>query len=259
MSRESRKSIFITGAAQGIGRATAEHFARQGWFVGLADRDGAALDALRAQLGDGNCHAQVLDVTDADAFAEALEHFWTAAGERLDVLLNNAGILASGAFEEIPLARHHAIVDVNLKGVINGAHRGYAYLSRTQGARLINLASASAIYGAADLASYSATKFAVRGLTEALDIEWQPRGVRVSAIWPIYTRTAMVEDMQSVSLKRLGARLTAQDVAQAIWNAATGPHQVHHRVGAQTHAVYWATCYLPDRWHRALTAWVSGR
>lgn len=254
-----RKSIFITGAAQGIGRATAERFAREGWFVGLYDVNGNAVAELAAQLGAERCIAETLDVTDASAWNDALERFWNAAGGRLDVLLNNAGIAKSGPFQDIPLATHHAIVDVNLKGVINGCHCGFDYLRRTQGSRLINLASASAIYGAADLASYSATKFAVRGLTEALDLEWRELGIRVSDLWPIFVQTAMVDGLSLASIRSLGVSLTPTDVANTVWKAATHRgHRVHWLVGAQTHGMYRAACFLPDRLYRAVTAKLSG-
>jgi len=255
----TRKSIFITGAAQGIGRATAERFAREGWFVGLYDIDTDALTALREQLGADDCSAGVLDVRDPAAWTSALETFFIAAGGRLDVLLNNAGIATSGAFTEIPLSMHHAIVDVNLKGVINGAHTAYPFLRRTPGSRLINLASASAIYGAAGLASYSSTKFAVRGLTEALDLEWRSQGIRVSDIWPLFVKTKMVDRLDLTAIRSMGVRLTADDVANTIWKAANHRgHRVHWPVGAQTQAMYRAICLLPDRLNRAVVAKLSG-
>ncbi|MGQ0530238.1 MAG: SDR family oxidoreductase [Panacagrimonas sp.] len=255
----SRQAIFITGAAQGIGKATAERFVREGWFVGLYDVNQSALASLSVQIGQDFCTAAVLDVTDPNAWNKALSAFWQAAGGRMDVLLNNAGIATSGAFQDIALAQHHAIVDVNFKGVINGCHAGFDYLRRTPRSRLINLASASAIYGAADLASYSATKFAVRGLTEALDLEWRELGIRVCDIWPMFVRTGMVEGLELASLKSLGLRLTAEDVANTIWKAANHRgHRVHWRVGVQAQALYQATCFLPDRLHRAVTARLSG-
>lgn len=253
------KSIFITGAAQGIGRATAERFAREGWFVGLYDINGAAAIELAQQLGAERAHGAALDVTDPAAWQDRLATFWGKAGGRLDVLLNNAGIAKSGPFQDISLDTHHAIVDVNLKGVINGCHCGFEYLRRTEGSRLINLASASAIYGAADLASYSSTKFAVRGLTEALDLEWRGLGIRVCDIWPLFVQTKMVDGLSLGSLKSLGVRLTPENVADAIWKAATQRrHHVHRLVGAQTRAMYHATCLLPADFNRAVTAKISG-
>src|SRR5688572_25165643 len=103
--RLSRPAIFITGAAAGIGRATAELFASRGWFVGLYDVNEAGVRQLAQQLGDGTCSGR-LDVTDPAQFAVALAQFWQAAGQRLDLLFNNAGIVAVDAFEKIPLARH---------------------------------------------------------------------------------------------------------------------------------------------------------
>src|ERR1700752_5091361 len=112
-----RPSIFITGAAAGIGRATAQLFSSHGWFVGLYDMNPAGLTSLEAELGAGKCIAETLDVTDAGALAAALERFFQAAGRRLDVLFNCAGILSVGNFEDIPLPRQLQMVDINLKGV----------------------------------------------------------------------------------------------------------------------------------------------
>ena len=257
----SRRAIFITGAAQGIGAATAERFVREGWFVGLHDIDQAGVEALRDRLGANNAISAQLDVRDPAAWTQALQRFWDAAGQRLDVLLNNAGIATSGAFESLPIATHHAIVDVNLKGVINGAHAGHDFLRRHPGggARLINLASASAIYGAAGLASYSATKFAVRGLTEALDLEWRGQDIRVSDLWPLFVSTRMVEGLSLPSIRSLGVRLTADDVASTVWKAANHRgHRVHWPVGAQAHAMYLASRWLPHRLTRTVTARLSG-
>ncbi len=258
-SGQRTKSIFITGAAQGIGKATAKLFHEGGWFVGLYDVDTDAVQRLAEELGPNTTHAGKLDVVDVQDWATQLAAFVQRSGGQLNVLLNNAGIAQSGSFEEIELDAHHAIVDVNLKGVMNGCHRAFSYLRDSDDARLINLASASAIYGAADLASYSSTKFAVRGLTEALDLEWRKHGIRVSDIWPLFVKTNMVDGLDLASLKSLGVRLTAQDVARTIWKAAhhRGRHKVHWLVGAQTHALYRATCFLPDRLHRAVTAKLS--
>jgi NAD(P)-dependent dehydrogenase (short-subunit alcohol dehydrogenase family) len=214
-----RRCAFITGAANGIGRATATLFAKQGWFVGLADIDEAALAALAQEIGPQQAWACRLDVTSEAEWQAALAGFVAHTG-RLDLLVNNAGILISGQFTSNPLARHHALVDVNLKGALNGCHVARPSLLRTPGARVINLSSASAEYGQASLATYSATKFAVRGLTEALNIEWQADGIRVMDVMPLFVRTALVEGMDAPSVRRLGVRLTPDDVAQAVWRAA---------------------------------------
>lgn len=218
----TRPAIFITGAAAGIGRATAERFAARGWFVGLYDVDEAGARELAARLPAGAAVAGRLDVTDAAQFAAALAQFWQAAGQRLDLLFNNAGIIAVGDFEAIPLARYHAIVDVNLKGVINGCHAAAGYLKRTPGARVISMSSASALYGTPAFAGYGATKFAVKGLTEALNAEWARFGITVMDILPLFVDTAMVRqfEQQPKSMDVLGMHLRAEDVARTVWRAA---------------------------------------
>jgi NAD(P)-dependent dehydrogenase (short-subunit alcohol dehydrogenase family) len=255
----SRPSIFITGAAAGIGRATALRFAREGWFVGLFDLDEAGVQALAAELGPEQAMAGVLNVAEADAWLPALATFFRQT-RRLDLLLNNAGILASGPFGEIPLSRQHLIVDVNFKGVLNGCHAALPFLRQTPGARVINMASASAIYGQPSLATYSATKFAVRGFTEALDLEWQAFGIRVMDIMPLFVSTHMVDGMNAKSVKSLGVRLTAEDVAATIWEAAayTGrTPRVHWTVGLQTRLFFTATGLSPAWVSRLLTRLIA--
>lgn len=255
----SRPSIFITGAAAGIGQTTARLFAGKGWFVGLYDVDLAGVEALASELGASNAIAGKLDVTDPAGWTAALEGFFAKAG-RFDVLLNNAGILASGPFESIPLERQHRIVDINFKGVLNGCHAGLPFLHRTPGSRVINLASASAIYGQPSLATYSATKFAVRGLTEALDLEWQDYGVRVMDVLPLFVQTGMVKDMNAKSISTLGVNLTPADVAATIFEAASyqgRTPRVHWMVGAQTKLFYTLTGLSPDWVNRFIARRIS--
>jgi NADP-dependent 3-hydroxy acid dehydrogenase YdfG len=257
-----RPGIFITGAAAGIGRATATLFAARGWFVGGYDMNVAGLEALASSLGTGNCITERLDVTDPAALLAALNRFFQAAGRRLDVLFNCAGILSVGNFEEIPLPRHHQIVDINLKGVLNGMHCALPYLKQTRGARVISMASASAIYGSPAFASYSASKFAVRGLTEAMNIEWARHGITVMDVWPIFVNTAMITEIeQPESLKKMGVHLQATDVAQVIWRAAKRPRslpRVHWFVGAQTWMLWLATRLIPVWVMRLTTRRISG-
>lgn len=249
----SRPSIFITGAAAGIGQAAARHFAARGWFVGLYDLDAEGVAALARELGDDRALAGRLDVTRGEDWQAALAGFHQRTG-RLDVLLNNAGILVSGPFESIPLARQQAVVDVNVKGVLAGCHAAFPYLKRQAGARVINMASASALYGQPSLATYSATKFAVRGLTEALDLEWQAHDIRVMDIMPLFVQTGMVVGMNAKSIASLGVKLTPEDVAQVIWQAATArATRVHWPVGMQSRLFYSLVGLAPDWVTRRLT------
>jgi NADP-dependent 3-hydroxy acid dehydrogenase YdfG len=246
--RIDQPCVFISGAAAGIGRATARLFASHGWKVGICDIDAAALSRLDAELGE-RAIALRLDVTRIDEWQAALEAFFARTG-RLDVLVNNAGILISGPFEASPLARHEALVDVNIKGVMNGCFAGREYLAKTPGARLINMSSSAAVYGQASLATYSATKFAVRGLTEALNIEWQDQGIRVMDVMPLFVQTGMVKDMDALSIRRLGVKLTPEDVAGVIWRAATykgSMGKVHWPVGLGAKLLHAMNGAGPDR------------
>ena len=258
----TRPGIFITGAAAGIGRATAKLFAMRGWFVGAYDMNVAGLESLAAEIGPANCVTGKLDVTDATALSAALNQFFQAAGRRLDVLFNCAGILSVGHYEDIPLSRHHQIVDINLKGVMNGFHCALPYLKQTRGARVISMASASAVYGSPAYASYSASKFAVRGFTEAMNIEWARHGITVMDVWPIFVNTAMVTEIeQPESLKKMGVHLQATDVAQVIWRAANRPRwlpRVHWFVGAQTWVLWMATRIIPVWLMRLTTKRITG-
>ncbi|MBF6437600.1 SDR family oxidoreductase [Nocardia cyriacigeorgica] len=255
-------TVFITGAAAGIGRATALLFAAQGYRVGAYDVDEVGLTRLAADIGQagGSVRTGLLDVTDTTAWSERLAEFWDDAG-RLDILINNAGILRAGPFESIDLAQHQTIVDVNLGGVINGTHLAFRYLRDTPGAQVVNLCSASAIYGQPELASYGATKSAVKSLTEALDLEWAHHDIRVIAIWPLFVATAMVEGVNTKSTRSLGVRLTADDVAAGIWSATRKQGRlprVHYEIGAQAKLLATAAKYAPNWAVRTVNKYVSG-
>ncbi len=210
------QTLVITGAAAGIGRATALRFAEAGYRVVALDVDQAGLDSLAAEVGaaGGEIDVARLDVTDPEQWATALAELLPDG--RLDVLVNNAGVLKSGPYEEIPLAMHRRIIDINVTGTLNGCHTAFPYLRDTEGAQVVNLCSASAIYGQPELASYSASKFGVRGLTEALDLEWRAHDIRVVAVWPLFVATDMVQGMDIGSTRALGVNLTAEDVSDAI-------------------------------------------
>src|SRR5207302_1921894 len=119
-----------------------------------------------------------------------------------------------------------------------------------EGSTVINLASASAIYGQADIAVYSATKFAVRGLTEALDLEWKSQGIRVRAVWPLWVQTTLVDGLDAGSSQTLGIRLTAEDVADSIVGIVNQrrsfmPRGIHRGVGRPARAFLTASQIAP--------------
>ena len=254
--RAPGRSVLVTGAGHGIGRATAELFAREGWVVGLYDVDADAVEEVRAGLPGTRTVGGHLDVTDADGWRAALSAFTAQTGGTLDVLVNNAGVLVSGPFGEVPLERQRRVVDVNLAGVVNGCATAFPYLR--PGSCVVNLASASALYGQPGLATYSATKAAVCALTEALDLEWEVHGIRVVDVLPLFVETGMVAPLRgSRSLQSLGVHLTAQDVAAAVRLAVDDRSRVrgpHRAVGRQAQVLAATARLGPQRLRRSLVA-----
>jgi short-subunit dehydrogenase len=226
-------SIFITGAASGIGRETALLFAEHGWRVGLYDVNEAALAPLAEQIGASRALARTLDVRDLAAYRERVAEFGKWTEGRMDALFNCAGIMRMGPFGEVPIEEHVRTVEINVIGVLHGIHTALALLRATPGAHVLTMGSASGIYGVPDLATYSASKFFIRGLTEALSIELEPQGIVVTDLMPLYVDTPMVrtQSYRAGSLETFGARLNPRQIAELAWKAIHG-RKVHWVPGA---------------------------
>ena len=220
----SRKSIFITGAASGMGRETAKLFAGHGWFVGAYDIDAGGLATLEAEIGVANGIFARLDVTEPAAFAAAMAAFGAATGGTLDVMFSNAGIGTGGLFDELPWEDVMRIVNINFIGVMIGIRAAVPLLKATPGSLSLVTSSSSAIFGTAGIAVYSATKHAVRGLTEALSIEFKRFGVRAADLLPGLIDTPLLGDeMRAMAPSEGMWRMTpARDVAEAAWAAYHG-------------------------------------
>ena len=202
-----------------MGRATARLFAGKGWFVGVCDVNEEALAALVSEIGAANCHAARLDVTDRSAYQSTLQEFDDKAGHRLDVLFNNAGIIQNSLFGEMDLADFERIIQVNLMGVVNGIHAAYPMLKKTPNSLCFITSSSSAIYGAPFLAAYTASKYALRGLTEVLSIEFALIDSRVADTLPGHVDTGMMNDEFASRLPKEGPWrvVPAEAVAEAVW------------------------------------------
>ena len=253
------QSIFISGAAQGIGAAVARLFYQKGYKVGIYDINNDLAQQLANQLGE-NAKAGLLDVSNYDQWQTALSEFVDWAGE-LNVLINNAGILYSGAFENTEINAHHRTININVNGVLNGCHAAFPYLKKASFARVVNLSSASAIYGQADLISYSASKFAVRGITEGLDVEWQKYGIRVMDVMPLFVQTAMVKNMDAGTIQNMGVELTPQNVAEQIYKTIQIKDSIfsstHYTVGLKAEVMYHLSRYSPQFINRISNLFLS--
>jgi NAD(P)-dependent dehydrogenase (short-subunit alcohol dehydrogenase family) len=256
VSGTQRRSIFITGGASGIGRAVARHFAERGWFVGIADVNVAGMEDTLGLIEGGFKYMHRLDVRDRAAWDEALAAFNTAAGSRIDAMINNAGIGTGGPLAELGKDEIDACLDINLRGVLYGAQAAYPYLKASApGSALINIASAAGLTGGTGMSVYSATKFAVRGITESLDAEWAPDGITVASICPSFIDTPLLDGTSSrKSNENIRTRVTAagleitpvEEVAEAVWNAVHG-HELHYLVGKTARQIAFAKRWMPGK------------
>lgn len=187
-----RKSIFITGAASGMGRETARLFHAKGWFTGICDVNVEGLQALEQELGSDNCFLRRLDVTDKADFDSAIREFGEETDGKMDLLFSNAGIGESGWFEDVPFEAALRVVQVNLIGVLASIYAALPLLKTTPGSMVFITSSSSATYGMPRIAVYSATKHAVKGLTDALSVEFMRHGVRVADVLPGLIDTAIL-------------------------------------------------------------------
>jgi len=190
------KSVFITGAGSGMGREGAKLFHAKGWRVGAVDRNEDGLATLREELGRLRCDrlwTRAVDVTDKAALDGALADFCAGnTGGGLAMMWNNAGIGESGWFEDVPYEAAMRVVEVNFKAVVTGAYAALPYLKKTPGSLMFSTSSSAGTYGMPRIAVYSSTKHAVKGLTEALSVEWQRLGVRVADVLPGLIDTAIL-------------------------------------------------------------------
>ena len=178
----------VTGAGGGIGRAVARRLAREGMAVAVLDRDGAAAEAVAAEIGG---LAVTADVTSEGEVGRAVEAVLARLGQ-VDLLVNNAGVAWMGPALEMPLEALRAMLRVNVEGVFIVSRAVLPHMSARRSGSVVNLASWAGKTGNAFFAGYSASKFAVIGLTQALAREMAPHGVRVNAICPgIVVETAM--------------------------------------------------------------------
>lgn len=259
------RAIFITGGASGIGQAVARLFAARGWRVGLADINPAGLDATAAMLPAGMASTHVMDVRDRDSWERALEAFTAPSGGRLDVLFNNAGIAVGGPLSETEFDEIDRLVAINVTGVINGARIGHRFLKATPGSCLLNTASAAGIYGSPGLALYAASKFAVRGLSEALDGEWASDGIKVRVLMPSFIDTPLLDATSKGSnrsaretVREAGLEFTpVEEVAERAWDAVHGD-KVHMIVGKTARRLAFAARWMPGALRKQMRASALG-
>ena len=252
----------VTGAASGIGKATVRLLAERGWRVGALDLNMDAVAASTASLGAG-VFPLAADVTDAAAMRTAIDacarQFQV---QHLDLLVNCAGLLYSGHFEDQAPANVSRLLAVNNLGIANGCHAAFPLLMQSAGAgrrpAVVNLSSASAVGGIPSMAVYSASKFWVKGFTEALSVEWSRFGIAVRDVMPPFVKTPMLTGSASNGfVTTLGIALTPEAVAREVLAAAHGG-QLHRRVSAKLKLACLLNWMLPGWTTRAVLKRIGG-
>lgn len=216
------KVAIVTGGANGIGKKTAEVFAKEGAKVVVADFDVESGKETAAEINEnyGKAIFVEVDVSDIES-SKKLINKSVKEFDKVDVLVNNAGITADGFLTKMDESQWDRVIDINLKGVFNCSKFAAEQMMENGEGVILNASSVVGLYGNVGQTNYAATKFGVIGLTKTWAKELAPKGVRVNAVAPGYTNTAMMETVpqkvldsliKKTPMKRLGE---VEDIANA--------------------------------------------
>jgi NAD(P)-dependent dehydrogenase (short-subunit alcohol dehydrogenase family) len=196
------RTVLITGSGSGIGDASARAFAAEGWMVYATDVDGDRL----VSLADSDCVTQEMDVTDEDSITAVVEDIRGSHG-RLDCVVNNAGVAEIGALEDIPIEEIRREFDVNVHGSLRVAQATLPLLREGPGGRIVNVSSVFGRVAVPGTGAYSASKFALEGMSDALRRETVESPVEVVLVEPAWVQTPF--------LRRLRENLAARERSPA--------------------------------------------
>ncbi|AQT78482.1 short-chain dehydrogenase [Mycolicibacterium litorale] len=243
------KTIAITGAARGIGFATARALLQRGARVVIGDRDVALEESAVAQLSKlGPVSGYPLDVTDAESFATFLDKARADGGGHIDVLINNAGVMPVGPFLDHSEQAVRAAVEVNFYGVLTGCRLALPEMVKRRAGHIVNIASLAGMLAVPGQALYAGTKFAVVGLSTALSDEFAPQGVQISCVMPTFTNTELIAGTSATGANK---PVQPEDIADAVVKTLDKPKTVVS-VPYPLRFIAAGTAFLPPRARRWL-------
>ena len=251
MDNIAGKTIAITGAARGIGFATAKALLARGARVVIGDRDVALGESAVARLGNlGPVSGYPLDVADRESFATFLDKARADGGGHIDVLINNAGVMPVGPFLDLTETAIRSAIEVNFYGVVNGCRLVLPEMVRRRRGHIVNIASIAGMLAVPGQALYAGTKFAVLGLSTALADEYAPQGVEVSAVMPTFTNTELISGTKTGGMT---APVEPEDIAAAVVRILDKP-KTAVAVPYSFRFIGAAAAFLPPRGRRWLSA-----
>ncbi len=199
----SGRNVLITGGAQGMGLLWARHFLADGARVALWDLSDLLTETKQVFAQEGHeVYTQRVDVTNGDAVERAAQQLLQEFGE-IHILVNNAGIVVGGRFDEVPVARMVAVLDVNLKGMVYVTRAFLPGMVERNSGHIVNVSSASGFIGVPFMATYTASKWGVLGFTDSLRLEMkilEKKGVAFTVFCPSYVNTGLFEGAKAPML-----------------------------------------------------------
>jgi len=258
-----RRHALVTGAGSGLGRAFCLHLARDRWHVAIADVDAAAAEQTLAavEAAGGSGQVEPLDVADANAW-QRLHDKLRSEWPRLDLLVNNAGVCASGEIGAGNLDDFRHVMDVNFRGVLHGCQTFVPWLKQQGTGHIVNVASLFGLLTAPTMGAYAASKAAVVSLSETLFVELRPHGVGVTVVAPGFFATRLLEqgqfhlpEQRNLAERYMQhARLTADDVV-ARTLAAVHYGRLYVVVGRRARWLWRLKRFSPTSLLRAVAFW----
>jgi NAD(P)-dependent dehydrogenase (short-subunit alcohol dehydrogenase family) len=255
-----KNSIAITGAGSGFGAALAHHYASGGWNIAVTDinEKRARQTLFEIQKFGGDSFSMLLDTTNSDHWQQLQDtvmHRWGG----LEVLVNNAGVAATGNVEDTSMDDWEWVLDIDLMGVVRGCHQFATLMKQQKAGHIVNISSFAGLAGLPFIAAYGVAKAGVVALSEALRAELSPYGVGVTVACPAFVKTGLVQSLRSagpdtrakVSRWMETSGVTAEMVAREIAKAVR-ENKFLLLTHAQTRTAWRLKRWLPELYYRRI-------